>query len=173
MSMYVLFLVWGELPFCVNGRIALFLCEWANCHSPLQMPYRLICGCKGTAFFQTSKFFVNFFYDFFNLFFKWLRINRDLKENLGETPRCRRGGWAGGDGVGGGGGAVGEKLGGTRRNSEGMGGVRVFSGDVSDGSCGRRWELWDLEKERGVMGFGGDGSGGVLFFGGEFWGVNN
>ena len=55
------------------------------------MPYRLICGCKGTAFFQTSKFFVNFFYDFFNLFFKWLRINRDLQENLGETPRCRRG----------------------------------------------------------------------------------
>ncbi|ASF42442.1 hypothetical protein CBG49_04760 [Capnocytophaga endodontalis] len=99
-----------------------------------------------------------------------MRINRDLKENLGETPRCRRGAsCAGEDGVG----AVREKLGGTGRNSEGMGGVRVFSGDVSDGSCGRRWELWDLEKERGVMGFGGDGSGGVLFFGGEFWGVNN
>ena len=31
---------------------------------------------------------------------------------------------AGGDGVG----AVGEKLGGTRRNSKGMGGVRVFFG---------------------------------------------
>ena len=100
----------GELP---------FLCEWANCHSPLQMPYRLICGCKGTAFFQTSKFFVNFFYDFFNLFFKWLRINRDLQENLGETPRCRRGAsCAGGDGVG----AVGEKLGGTGRGESFFGG---------------------------------------------------
>ena len=70
---------------------------------------------------------------------------------------------AGGDGVG----AVGEKLGGTRRNSKGMGGVRVFSGDVSDGSGGRRWELWGLEKKRVVVGFGGDGSGGVLFFGGD------
>ena len=60
---------------------------------------------------------MNFFYDFFNLFFKWLRINRDLQENLGETPRCRRGAsCAGGDGVG----AVGEKLGGTGRNSEGL-----------------------------------------------------
>ncbi|WP_238423888.1 hypothetical protein, partial [Capnocytophaga genosp. AHN8471] len=38
-------------------------------------------------------------------------------------------------------GGVGEKLGGTGRNSEGMGGVRVFSGDVSDGSGGRRWDL--------------------------------
>ena len=45
---------------------------------------------------------MNFFYDFFNLFFKWLRINRDLQENLGETPRCRRGAsCAGGDGRGG------------------------------------------------------------------------
>ena len=53
---------------------------------------------------------MNFFYDFFNLFFKWLRINRDLQENLGETPRCRRGAsCAGGDGVG----AV-------ERNSEGL-----------------------------------------------------
>ena len=68
---------------------------------------------------------MNFFYDFFNLFFKWLRINRDLQENLGETPRCRRGAsCAGGDGVG----AVGEKLGGNGRNSEGMRGVRVFFG---------------------------------------------
>ena len=25
MSMYVLFLIWGELPFCVNGRIAFFV----------------------------------------------------------------------------------------------------------------------------------------------------
>ena len=105
---------------------------------------------------------MNFFYDFFNLFFKWLRINRDLQENLGETPRCRRGAsCAGGDGVGaaraemGGVGAVGEKLGGGGRNSEGMGGVRVFSGDVSDGSGGRRWELWGLEKKRVVVGFGG------------------
>ena len=45
---------------------------------------------------------MNFFYDFFNLFFKWLRINRDLQENLGETPRCRRGAsCAGGNGRGG------------------------------------------------------------------------
>ena len=36
-----------------------------------------------------------------------------------------------------------------------MGGVRVFSGDVSDGSGGRRWELWGLEKKRVVVGFGG------------------
>ena len=44
---------------------------------------------------------MNFFYDFFNLFLKWLIINRDLQENLGETPRCRRGAsCAGGDGVG-------------------------------------------------------------------------
>ena len=48
------------------------------------------------------------------------------------------------------GGFLGEKLGGTRRNSEGMGGVRVFfGGGGSDGSCGRRWELWGLEKKRG------------------------
>ena len=33
-------------------------------------------------------------------------------------------------------------------------------------SDGRRWELWGLEKKRVVVGFGGDGSGGVLFFGG-------
>ena len=43
---------------------------------------------------------------------------------------------------------------------------------MSDRSGGRRWERWGLEKER-VVGFGGDESGGVLFFGGEFWGVNN
>ena len=47
------------------------------------------------------------------------------------------------------------------RNSEGMGGVRVFSGGVNDGRGGRRWELWGLEKER-VVGFGGDESGGVV-----------
>lgn len=58
------------------------------------------------------------------------------------------------------------------RNSEELGGVRVFSGGVNDGRGGRRWERWGLEKER-VVGFGGDESGGVLFFGGEFWGVNN
>ena len=56
---------------------------------------------------------------------------------------------------GGSGGNGGEELGGTRRNSKGMGGVRVFSGDVSDGSGGRRWELWGLEKKRVVVGFGG------------------
>ena len=62
---------------------------------------------------------MNFFYDFFNLFFKWLRINRDLQENLGETPRCRRGAsCAGGDGVG----AVGEKLGGNGRGESFFGG---------------------------------------------------
>ena len=77
---------------------------------------------------------MNFFYDFFNLFFKWLRINRDLQENLGETPRCRRGGWTGGEGVG----AV-------ERNSEGLGETR---------------KDWDLEKERGE--FGGDESVGVV-----------
>ena len=48
----------------------------------------------------------------------------------GRPPNPRRGtnrkgrSCAGGDGVG----AVGEKLGGTRRNSEVMGGVRVFFG---------------------------------------------
>ena len=48
----------------------------------------LICGCKGTAFFQTSKFFVNFFYDFFNLFFKWLRMREIFfEEKLRETQR--------------------------------------------------------------------------------------
>ena len=46
-------------------------------------------------------------------------------------------------------GGVGEKLGGTGRNSEGMGGVRVFSGGVSDRSCGSGGKRWDLEKERG------------------------
>jgi hypothetical protein len=40
------------------------------------------------------------------------------------------------------------------RNSEGLGGVRVFSGGVNDGRGGRRWEL---EKER-VVGFGGWGN---------------
>ena len=44
----------------------------------------------------------------------------------------------------------------------GMGGVRVFSGGVSDGRGGRRWERWGLEKERGVMGLGGDESVGVV-----------
>ena len=63
-----------------------------------------------------------------------MKINRDLKENLGETPRCRRGG-LGGWGSGGRDGS-----GGIGRNSEGMGGVRVFSGDVSGGRGGRRWE---------------------------------
>ena len=99
----------GELP---------FLCEWANCHSPLQMPYRLICGRKGTAFFQTSKFFVNFFYDFFNLFFKWLRMRRIFFE---------------------------EKLGETQRNSEGGDGPRTPEGGlagkgVRDARAGRGWE---------------------------------
>ena len=41
---------------------------------------------------------MNFFYDFFDLFFKWLKINRDLQENLGETPRFRRGVGMGGVG---------------------------------------------------------------------------
>ena len=59
---------------------------------------------------------------------------------------------AGGDGVG----AVGEKLGGTRRNSKGMGGVRVFFGEWE------WWELWGLGKERVMMGIGGDGSVGVV-----------
>ncbi|ASF42262.1 hypothetical protein CBG49_03680 [Capnocytophaga endodontalis] len=79
-----------------------------------------------------------------------MRINRDLQENLGETPRCRRGAsCAGEDGVG----AVGEKLGGTRRNSEGMGGVRVFfGGDVSDGSGG--------SGESGESGGSGERGGG-------------
>jgi len=49
----------------------------------------------------------------------------------------------------------------------------LFSGGVHDSSGGRGWERWGLEKERVVVGFGGDESGGVLFFGGEFWGVNN
>ena len=76
-------------------------------------------------------------------------------------------------GVGGGAScAGGDGVGGVERNSEGLGGVRVFSGGVNDGRGGRRWERWGLEKER-VVGFGGDESGGVLFFGGEFWGVNN
>ena len=39
---------------------------------------------------------------------------------------------------------------------------------MSDGRGGRRWERWGLEKERGVMGLGGDESGGLLFFGGSF-----
>ena len=41
---------------------------------------------------------------------------------------------------------------------------------MSDRSCGRRWERWGLEKERGVMGLGGDGSGGLFFLGGSFGG---
>ena len=84
-----------------------------------------------------------------------MRINSDLKENLGETPRCRRGGWAGGDGVG----AVGEKLGGTRRNLEGLRGVRVFSGDVSDGSCGSG-ESCGSSESCGSGGNGGSGGSG-------------
>lgn len=44
---------------------------------------------------------------------------------------------------------------------------------MSDRSCGSGGKRWDLEKKRVVVGFGGDGSGGVLFFGGEFLGVNN
>ena len=64
------------------------------------MPYRLICGCKGTAFFQTSKFFVNFFYDFFNLFFKWLRMRVVfLWEGVG-GPRTPEGGLTGKGGGG-------------------------------------------------------------------------
>ena len=54
------FLFGANCPFVWMGELP-FLCEWANCHSPLQMPYHLICGCKGTAFFQTSKFFESFF----------------------------------------------------------------------------------------------------------------
>ena len=57
---------------------------------------------------------------------------------------------------------MGEKLGGTGRNSEGMGGVRVFSGGVSDRSCGSGGKRWDLEKERVAVGLGGDGSVGVV-----------
>jgi len=48
-----------------------------------------------------------------------------------------------------------------------MGGVRVFSGGVSDGRGGRRWERWGLEKERGVMGFGDWGMGDNEFFWGR------
>ena len=66
-----------------------------------------------------------------------MRINRDLQENLGETPRCRRGAsCAGGDGVG----AVGEKLGGNGRNSEGL----------------------RFREREEVVGFGGDESVGVV-----------
>ena len=41
-------------------------------------------------------------------------------------------------------------------------------GGVGGGGRGRC-----LSWERVVVGFGGDESSGVLFFGGEFWGVNN
>ena len=77
-----------------------------------------------------------------------MRINRDLQENLGETPRCRRGAsCAGEDGVG----AVGEKLGGTRRNSEGLRGVRVMGAGCEP--HGQRWGgLRFRERE------GGDGN---------------
>ena len=43
-------------------------------------------------------------------------------------------------------------VGGVRAVRAGMGGVRVFSGGVSDGRGGRRWERWGLEKERVVVG---------------------
>ena len=85
---------------------------------------------------------MNFFYDFFNLFFKWLRINRDLQENLGETPRCRRG--VGMGGVGG------------PRTPEG--GLTGKGGVVRVGMGWERWELRGLEKERVVMGLGGWGN---------------
>jgi len=56
---------------------------------------------------------------------------------------------AGGDGVG----AVGEKLGGTRRNSKGMGGVRVFFGE---------WEWWELWEAVGTVGVREkEGGGGI------------
>jgi len=45
-----LFLILGELPF-----------------APTNVPYRLICGCKGTPFIFTSKIFIHFFFeDFFS-----------------------------------------------------------------------------------------------------------
>ena len=37
------------------------------------------------------------------------------------------------------------------RNSEGMGGVRVFSGGVNDGRGGRRWELWEGRRIKGAV----------------------
>ena len=58
-------------------------------------------------------------------------------------------------------------VGGVRAVRAGMGGVRVFSGGVSDRSGGRRWERWGLEKERGVMGFGDWGMGDNEFFWGR------
>ena len=69
---------------------------------------------------------------FFNLFFKWLIMRVCVCRRGGRPPNPRRGTnrkgrWcAGGDGVG--------AVGAVERNSEGMGGVRVFSGDVSDRS---------------------------------------